>query len=424
MTTDRGPCVGELDLDDGDAAALTGLAAAGYSDARLLIRVHGAPIGQLTIQVEPEPTLATRARAAARAELARVLESHSSWDQQFDRLSGRAEWEARVGCPQRRAEKSGAGLSVIVCTRNRPTTLRDCLISLQQVSYDPIEFLVVDNAPSDDATRDVVAELSGTDPRIRYTCEPVPGLSRARNHGIAAARFDLLAFTDDDVIVDPGWPAALVSAFAADTRAACVTGLVAARSLDAAAERYFDSRYAWGEAFEPRRYDLEEHRGASPLYPFTAGLFGVGANFAVRREVVASLKGFDPLLGAGAPCRGGDDLDMFVRIILTGHRICYTPCALVWHRHRASDAALAEQVFSYGYGLGAYVAKRLRTGEMSVALLVRAVGYSAAVWARMRGASKAGNFGARGKRLAVSEALGVLAGALCYCRVSRQKQER
>jgi GT2 family glycosyltransferase len=424
VTTDRGPCVGELDLDDGDGAGLTGLVAAGYSDARLLIRVHGAPIGQLAIQVEPELTLAARARAAARAELSQAVESHSHWDQQFDQLSERAEWAARVACPQRCADKSGTGLSVIICTRNRPATLRDCLISLQQVSYDPIEILVVDNAPSDDATKNVVAELSDTDPRIRYTCEPIPGLSRARNHGIAAAYFDLLAFTDDDVIVDPAWPAALVSAFAADTAAACVTGMVAARSLDAPAERYFDLRYAWGEAFEPRQYDLGEHRGASSLYPFTAGLFGVGANFAVRREVVARLKGFDPLLGAGAPCRGGDDLDMFVRIILAGHRICYTPCALVWHRHRASDAALAEQVFSYGYGLGAYLAKRLRTRDMSVGLLLRAVGYSTVVWARMRGASKASSFRARGKRLAVSEALGVLAGALCYCRVSRQKRER
>jgi GT2 family glycosyltransferase len=424
VTADRGPCVAELDLDDGDGAGLTGLAVAGYSDARLLIRIHGAPIGQLTIQVEPELTLPTRARAAARAELAQVVESHRSWDQQFDRLSERAEWAARVACPQRRADRLGTGLSVIICTRDRPATLRDCLISLRRVSYDPIEFLIVDNAPSDDATKSVVAELSGIDPRIRYTCEPIPGLSRARNHGIAAAHFDLLAFTDDDVIVDPAWPEALAAVFAADASAACVTGLVAARSLEAPAERYFDSRYAWGEAFEPRQYDLEEHRGASPLYPFTAGLFGVGANFAVRREVVARLEGFDPLLGAGAPCRGGDDLDMFVRIILAGYRICYTPCALVWHRHRASDAALAQQVFSYGYGLGAYLAKRLRTREMPVGVLMRAVGYSAVLWARMRGASKASNFRVRGKRLALSEALGVVAGALRYCRVSRRQRER
>jgi GT2 family glycosyltransferase len=422
VTTGLGPWVGEFELDTGELQGLTGLAAAGYTDARLLIRVHGAPIGQVTIQVEPETTLPARAQAAAHVELASVMQSHTGLDQQLDSTAAGAQWAARVACPQRSADRSGAGVSVIVCTRNRPASLRACLTSLQQVNYDPIEFLVVDNAPSDAATKKVVAELSATDPRIRYTCEARPGLSRARNHGIAVARFDLLAFTDDDVIVDNAWPAALVAGFAADTNAACVTGLIAPRSLDAPAERYFDSRYARGEAFEPRQYDLAEHREASRLYPFTAGIFGAGANFALQRDVVTRLGGFDPLLGAGAPCRGGEDIDIFVRIILAGHRICYTPCALVWHRHRDSDRALAEQVYSYGYGLGAYLAKRLLTRELPVGMLLRGIGYSAVIWARMRGASQASNFKAWGRGLAVSETLGVLAGALRYCRVAMRNR--
>lgn len=421
MTTDLGPWVGVLELDTGGLQGLTGLAAAGYTEARLLIRVHGAPIGQVTIQVDPELTLAARARAAADAELASVLQSHTCLDQQLDQLAAGAQWAAQVACPQRSADKSGAGVSVIVCTRNRPASLRACLTSLQQVTYDPIEFLVVDNAPSDGASRKVVAELSATDPRIRYTCEARRGLSRARNHGIAAASFDLLAFTDDDVIVDNAWPAALAAGFASDTGAACITGLVAARSLDLPAERYFDARYARSEAFKPRQYDLAEHREASLLYPYTAGLFGAGANFAVQRGVVNQLGGFDPVLGAGAPCRGGEDIDIFVRIILAGHRICYTPCALVWHQHRSSDLALAEQVYSYGYGLGAYLAKRLLTREMPLGTLLRGLGYSAVLWTRMRGASRASDFRARGRGLAVREALGVLAGALRYWRVATRR---
>jgi GT2 family glycosyltransferase len=403
---------------------MTGLASAGYVDARLLVRIHGAPIGQVIIPVEPELSLAARGRAAAEAELAGVLLLHSRWDQEFDTMDERADWTARVACPQRSALKSGAGISVIVCTRDRPDALRHCLRALQQVTYDAIEFIVVDNAPSNDATREVVAEFSATDLRVRYSCEPRPGLSRARNHGIRAARFAVLAFTDDDVIVDPAWPAALVAGFAADPDAACVTGLVAARSLDAASERYFDSRYSWGEAFQPRPYDLAENRDQSPLYPFTAGIFGVGANFAIRRDVVELLGGFDPLLGAGAPCRGGEDLDMFVRIILARQRICYMPSALAWHRHRVGHQALAQQVYSYGWGLGAYLAKRLRTREMSITFLLHAVGYLAVIFRRMRRASEASQFKTRGKRLAVSEALGVLGGAACYYRVSRRKRVR
>ena len=428
MTDDPRIWVGLLDLDENDPVALTGPARAGYAQARILIRLHGAPIGYVDIAIQPEGTLAQRARAAADEQLAEVLQLHLRRDSESEKKADLADWAARVTCPQASPLDVGVGvglgISIIVCTRGRPAILRECLEALQKVSYEPIEILVVDNAPPDDATKEVVGAFLQIDPRIRYTCEPRPGLSRARNRGVAEAKFDILAFTDDDIVVDPGWPTALAAGFAADAGAACITGLVAARSLETASERYFDSRYSWGEVFEPRRYDLLENRDQSRLYPFSAGIFGTGANFAVRKEVVERLGGFDPLLGAGAPGRGGEDLDMFLRIILAGCRLCYLPCALVWHRHRADNEALAEQIYSYGYGLGAYLAKRLKTREMSPTFLARGFGKSAEVAARMRQASQASKFKARGKRLAMAEALGVMAGALCYYRLARRSRNQ
>jgi len=421
VTEGRGIWVGLLDLNENDPVALSGPERAGYTEARVLIRMHGAPIGYVEVPIQPEESLSQRARAAAEGQLAESLQLHVCRDGESERTADLAAWADHVACPQHFPPEAGVGISIIVCTRDRPAILRECLEALQKVTYDPIEILVVDNAPTDDATRQVVDVYLQSDPRIRYTCEPGPGLSRARNHGVTEAKYDLLAFTDDDIVVDSGWPAALAAGFAADAEAACITGLVAARSLDSASERYFDSRYSWGEVFEPRRYDLIEHRDQSKLYPFSAGIFGTGANFAVRREVVARLGGFDQLLGAGAPGRGGEDLDMFLRIILAGRRLCYVPSALVWHRHRADNHALAEQIYSYGYGLGAYLAKRLKTREMSPTVLARGFGKSAEVATRMRQASQASKFKARGKRLAMAEALGVVAGAICYYRLARQK---
>jgi GT2 family glycosyltransferase len=421
VTEAQGIWVGLLDLIENDPVALSGPERAGYTEARVLIRMHGAPIGYVEVPIQPEESLSQRVRAAADGQLAESLQLHACRDGASEREADLAAWADQVTCPQHFPPEAGVGISIIVCTRDRPAILRECLEALQKVTYDPVEILVVDNAPTDDATRQVVGAFLQTDPRIRYTCEPRPGLSRARNHGVAEAKFDFLAFTDDDIVVDSGWPAALAAGFAADAEAACITGLVAARSLDSASERYFDSRYSWGEVFEPRRYDLIEHRDRSKLYPFSAGIFGTGANFAVRREVVDGLGGFDQLLGAGAPGRGGEDLDMFLRIILAGRRLCYVPSALVWHRHRADNDALAEQIYSYGYGLGAYLAKRLKTREMSPTVLARGFGKSAEVAARMRQASQASKFKSRGKRLAMAEALGVVAGAICYYRLARQK---
>jgi len=414
--TDESIWVGLLDLDRSQpVAAVGGPLADRHGEARILVRKHGAPLGYVTVPAQPEATLTGRARAAAEVALADAVRQHDQWD------SGGADaWAAAVACPRRFAGLEYPGVTVVICTRNRTAGLETVLRTFQRVDCELLEVLVVDNAPSGPATRELVAGLVAEDPRLRYTCEPSPGLSRARNHGIAAAKYDLIAFTDDDTRVDPTWPLAIAAGFAADPEAVCITGLVASSSLDTGPERYFDSRYSWGEAFEPRRYDLAAHRHPSGLYPYSAGIFGTGANFAVRRAAVERLGGFDPLLGAGSPGRGGEDLDIFLRLILSGGRICYLPSALVWHQHRADTQALGEQIYSYGYGLGAYLAKHLGDGRLPVVMLGHGLRRVAAVRQRMRQASTAGQMQAHGKRLAWDEARGVLAGAVRYYRSSRQ----
>lgn len=415
--------VGELELDAGGAVIpVSGPVRPGSATGRVLIRLHGAPIGNVHLPLHPPDSLTERARQVAETDLAEPLRVHRSRDAASAR-NGADSWQAGVGCPDRYQPGGTEGVSVIICSRDRPAGLIECLRTLQQISYSPLEIIVVDNAPSDDATQQAVTELTGDDPRVRYTREPRPGLSNARNHGMNQATFDVVSFTDDDVYVDARWPAAIAAGFAADPEVMCVTGLVASRSLDTAAERYFDSRYTWGEAFEPRRYDRSVHRDPSRLYPYSPGIFGTGANFAVRRSAMARLGVFDPLLGAGSPARGGEDLDLFVRVILAGGRICYLPSALIWHQHRAETQALADQVYAYGHGLGAYLAKRLMTRDMPVSMLCKGFGQSAIVAGRMRQATQASQYKSRGKRLALSEAWGVLAGGRTYYRTARKARD-
>ena len=399
-----------------------------YVQARVVVRLHGAPIGYVCVAAQPEETLWQRASAAAADVLAQPLARHRHLDEvaEAGRQRGEAsepDWAARASCPLHFPGPSGDGISVVICTRDRPDALRKCLEALQRSSYGPAEFLVVDNAPAGSATRRVVIDLSKADPRIRYTCEPAPGLSRARNHGLASAQFELVAFTDDDILVEPTWLAAFAAGFAADPSTACVTGPVVARSLDTRAERYFDSRYPWGNTFEPRRFDLELNRGQSPLYPFNAGTFGTGANFSVRKAVGDKLGGFDPRLGAGGPGKGGEDLDMFVRLVQAGFRISYLPAALVWHQHRSTDEALGHQVYGYGHGLGAYVAKRLITREISAGTLAPGLAHSIALASRMRHAAKASQQRTRSWRLAALEVSGVVVGAVRFL-VAKGAQRR
>ena len=411
-----GTWVAVLDLDEG--AQVTGVRGGigpDHRQARVMVRMHRTPVGYVTIPIEPLDSLTERARLAAETNLAEALRRHAEWDEP----SAGSTWIGQAACPLHFPAADGAGITIVICTRNRPELLSDCLQTMESFSYRPLEIIVVDNASSGGETKEVVADFECDDSRIRYTCEPRPGLSLARNHGLAEARYDIVAFTDDDVIPDPGWPSAIAAGFSADPEAACVTGLVASSVLETGPERYFDARYQWGDVFVPCRYDLDAHRHPSGLYPFRAGIFGTGANFAVRRSAIGHLCGFDPLLGVGSPGQGGEDLDLFLRVILTGGRICYLPSALVWHRHRSDMRAVKHQIYSYGHGFGAYLSKRILSREMHATILWHGLHQVALILRRVQQASHASDLGPRGWRLALSEARGLAAGVVRYARARR-----
>lgn len=421
--------IGLLDLDSGDGvAAVSGEPWSVHQEARVLVRMHHAPLGHVHLPVWPRETFTSRARVAAQAVMAGQLREHAECgpmpaDVVAHGPDLQSNWKKSISCP-RGFPARGPGISLVVCTRNRTEQLRSCLTALQQITYEPVEVLVVDNAPTGTETWDLVMEFARSDARFQYTTEPLPGLSKARNHGLANAKFDLVAFTDDDIKVDPGWPAALAAGFMSDPDAVGVTGVVVPSALNTGAERYFDSRYAWGEAFEAQRYDLDEHRHPSRLYPFIAGIFGTGANFAVKRQAVAELGGFDELLGAGGVGRGGEDLDIFLRLILAGGRICYVPSALVWHQHRSETGALAEQIYSYGHGLGAFLAKHLLNRNFSVSFLIRgSTGKAIDTSNRMRCAANSSQLKGQARQLVLRESAGVATGALRYYRARRRSSE-
>lgn len=407
--------VGVLDVDeDRPVNGISGPLQDVHVQARVLVRQHGGPLGFVSVPSRPWATLTDRARAAAAISLPDAVQAHANCPDRALAPRREADFAAWTGCPVLFPPSDGSGVTVAIPTRDRTGLLRDCLLAVQQIRYEPLEILVVDNAPSSSDTKDLVEHLALADSRIAYTSEPQPGISAARNHALTVARYDMVAFTDDDVLVDPGWVAAIAAGFASDPDVACVTGFVAPSALDNPFQRYFDSRYPHQLQFAPSRYDLAEHRPPGTLYPFSAGLFGRGANMAVRRSHAEKMGGFDTLLGVGAPCRGGEDLDFFVRVILAGWRICYMPSALIWHRHRENADALRQAVYLYGFGLGAYLSKYMSHRDLRRALVAHATRQGRVHADRMKAASESSQLGVRSGRLAASEARGVIAGALRY----------
>ncbi|MEX0170447.1 glycosyltransferase [Streptomyces sp. LMG1-1-1.1] len=287
-------------------------------------------------------------------------------------------------------------ISVIVATRNRAGMLRDCLDSLLALAYPRFEVIVVDNAPSDASTEKLIRREYGRlrdrrgtarkrRPVVRYLREPVPGLARAHNRGLAAARGRIAAFTDDDTLVDPGWLTALAAPFLADARTGCVTGLIVPAELDTEAQVALERHGAFAKGYAPRTWSLRAPP-EDPLFPFTAGRFGSGANMAFRTDLLRELGGFDPATGVGTPAHGGDDLLSFFRVLARGRSLAYEPGAIVWHRHRRTPEALEAQAFGYGAGFGAYLAGALvHEPRMLPALLRRLPGGVRYALARSRG---------------------------------------
>jgi O-antigen biosynthesis protein len=248
---------------------------------------------------------------------------------------------------------SRPSVTVAVCTRDRPEDLARCLDALAQLRYPALELLVVDNAPATGDAQAVVAARPG----IRYVLEPKPGLGWARNRALAEATGEILAFTDDDVVVDAGWIDALVTAFEDDPAVGAATGLILPLELDTPAQRLFEDYRSFGRG--DRRLRAQVPPGSESVaarYGLT-GSFGAGASMAFRRGLLDELGRFDPCLGPGTLCRGGDDLEMFFRVLKAGYALVYQPSALVRHRHRRSMEALFDQIRDHGISFSSYVAR-------------------------------------------------------------------
>ena len=235
-------------------------------------------------------------------------------------------------------------VTVAVCTRNRTADLALCLDAIMQMSNPAAEVLVIDNAPANDATERLVREHY---PGVRYVLEPKPGLDWARNRAIAEAQSEIIAFTDDDVIVDGNWVGAIAELFASAPDVQVVTGLVVPYELESEAQQDFESYGGFGRGLVRAWHVAGGHHGA--------GRFGTGANMAFRRELFDRIGGFDPALDVGTAADGGGDLEMYFRVLQEGYMLVFEPRAVVRHRHRREPERLRKQMRDWGKGLFVYV---------------------------------------------------------------------
>ena len=164
------------------------------------------------------------------------------------------------------------------------------------------------------------------------------GLAHARNRGVAAARGALVAFVDDDEVVDPAWVRGVLDAFARVEATAGVFGPIAPRD-----ERGLPyCRYDGGGSFKLIR------PGTAPWR------VGTGGNMAFRREALLAVGGFDPLFGVGSVSRSAEESELIHRLLESGRSLAWSPDPVVYHPTKTEEERLASR-FPYAFGLGKLV---------------------------------------------------------------------
>jgi glycosyltransferase involved in cell wall biosynthesis len=323
-------CVLDVELSQ---ALPAGDQALPYAEADVLLRWHGRPVGRVRV-----PLAAGRLRMA---EIQSAIEADHALTVRLAeaRLAG---WLlANVPATPPPALR----WSVVICTRDRTEDLARCLEALLQINLSGGEIIVVDNAPSDDCT----ARLSAGYP-VRYVREDRPGLNWARMRGAQAASGEVVLYSDDDVVVDPGWVVALLAPFA-HPRVGAVTGLTVPLELETAAQELFEQYGGFGRGYRRRVFDY------TIMAPAAAGIVGAGANMAFRRSLLLELGLFEAELDCGTVTRTGGDAYAFYKLLAEGFQIVYEPAALVRHRHRRDYASLRRTLAGYSVGGFAFLTR-------------------------------------------------------------------
>jgi glucosyl-dolichyl phosphate glucuronosyltransferase len=242
-------------------------------------------------------------------------------------------------------------ISVVLCTYNRCGTLGPAIASILASKLVPSlewELVIVDNN-SKDKTRPVIEDFVRNCPgRVRYLLETKQGLSHARNAGIDAARGEVIAFTDDDVTVEPDWLENLTSPLLGQkSRWAGAAGRIR-QGENFSPPSWLPLQGPFGMGGAIVQFDEGENQTELKRAPF-------GANMAFRKAMFEKYGKFRTDLGRSAGSLiGNEDTEFGERLMSANERLCYVPDAVVHHPvppERLTKKYIRSYWFFYGRSL-------------------------------------------------------------------------
>jgi glycosyltransferase involved in cell wall biosynthesis len=355
-----------------------------YQRARVLVRLHTLPLGTLDLSLGDDGTLSADAYVTAIwDDLKDTINTHLAADGLAPATTLTPaglipEREPRCAAERRQMlENDPPLITIIIPTRNRPQQLAVSLERLKKQSYPNREIIIVDNAPANEDTADLIARLNLPD--VRYVREDQRGVNWARNRGLADARGEIVAFMDDDELADPHWLAELAMGYRVLDNVASVNGFILPAEIETQAQDWFEQfgGHSKGRDFTQRIFNTTTHYNQNPLFPVPP--FGAAGNMSFKTEVLRSLGGLDVAMGAGTPASAASETHKFTDLLLDGYTLVMQPSALMRHYHFREYHDLRRQLHNYGIGLSAFYTRLLfqNPGQIFnlVALVPKALSY-------------------------------------------------
>ncbi len=292
--------------------------------------------------------------------------------------------------------------------------------SLLALDYPRFDVVVVHNR--DERSAQPLSGLPVSD-AVRVVSEPRRGASAARNRGVAEATGELVAFTDDDVVVDVAWLRFLAARFAVQPELDALSGLVLPAALDTEAQLWFEEFYGgFTRFFEPRTWSMARAAEEDPLFPYAPGRFGAGCNLAVRRAAFEAAGGFDTRLGPGTPAKGGEDLALVISMLFAGRTVGFEPAAVVHHTHRSTKEDFLHQVRAYGVGLAAMESSLVAADRRHLYEMARRLPKALALLAKPRDERSSSPTPTYPRRTVLLQLLGLAQGPFAFAQSARRNR--
>ncbi|MDR0534411.1 MAG: glycosyltransferase [Verrucomicrobiales bacterium] len=213
-------------------------------------------------------------------------------------------------------------VSVVVCSYNGAKTLRGCMEALEKTKYPDFEIVLVDDG-SKDNTQEIMKDFPG----VMNIKQPNMGLSAARNNGYRAANGEIIAYTDSDCMPDEDWVYHITQTLLKSGFAAVGGPNISPPAAD------------WIQATVAAAPGSPSH----VLLSDTEAEHVPGCNMAYHRWALDLVDGFDVIYR-----KAGDDVDLCWRLMQQGHKIAFSPAAVVWHHRRFTVDAYFGQQKGYG----------------------------------------------------------------------------